>query len=325
MKKHLRKTVSLILVLAMTLAVSVPAFAETKDSGKELKDNGQNIVDNFTKAENTKVIEQAGIATYFFESTNDYTVCIGKYPSGLLDIAYIDKSNPDILYSANIKTGLTTDGSNTFTQSSDSAIDFEKIKSDIIAKIIPMKEESIKKSVSNNLNAKTNNMANNKSDAQMIGESLAKSYGTQYTNKFLTSLSKNGLTAKLYQAKYFNIYDSSIEDFLFDVTWTLAKAAAKLDFNVGTVKALLGSAVALINGEYKIKREVGVHKYNSEVIYYKDVRIGNQSPYRAAREIDFSPYVCPSEGTMIQNKTRDFADSDFNDNVGLLEKGIELY
>lgn len=75
-KKHLRKIVSLVLVLAMTSVISVPGFAETKDSGKEFKNNGQKIVDNFTKAENTKVIEQVGIATYFFESTNDYTVCI---------------------------------------------------------------------------------------------------------------------------------------------------------------------------------------------------------------------------------------------------------
>jgi hypothetical protein len=89
-------------------------------------------------------------------------------------------------------------------------------------------------------------------------------------------------------------------------------------------RAIPSSAIKLVKGEYQISKGVGVSKYYAEVVYYKEVKVGNDSPYRASREIDYTPYVCSAESKVIFNKTQDFADSDYNDNSGLCAKGIEL-
>lgn len=221
-----------------------------------------------------------------------------------------------------MKLNLSNEKNHEQKKSSD--IDFDQIKSKIIDKSIPTNEISLDNLKPRNLINKQSVLRSSSSDAQLIGEELARVNGKQFSNKFLASMSKNGITAKLYQSMYFNIYDGALTDFYFDVGTTLAVAAVTLDISVTLAKSLLGSAVKLVNGEYQISKGAGVSKYYAEVVYYKEVRVGSDSPYRASREIDFTPYVCSSERKVILNKTNDFADSDFNDNRALLEKGIEL-
>jgi hypothetical protein len=319
MKHSFKKLVSLVLVLAISLAVSVPAFAATKDQGKEVKDSGQKVTEI-----NTKTVSKVGEATYYFENTDAYRICIGSYPSGILDIAYLDKSNPDTIYVSNSKSNLYADGKSVQSEKKSSSIDFEQIKSKIIDKSIAMSEIPLDNFQSSTSLKKANVLRSGNSDAQIIGQALAKSYGNQYSSRLKRTLTESGKTANLYSSMYFNIYDGALTDFYFEIGKTLATAAVTLDLTVTVARSLLGSAVKLVKGEYQISRGVGVSKYYAEVIYYKDVRVGSDSPYRASREIDFTPYVCSAENSVILNKTNDFADSDFNDDRGLLEKGIEL-
>ncbi|MCY1715319.1 hypothetical protein [Caproiciproducens galactitolivorans] len=318
MKNCTKKLVSLVLVAAMSLTMSVPGFAAEKDTIHNK---------NSIKSEETVKI---GAATYYYENNNNHRICIGAYPSGLLDIAYIDESNPDILYYENIKSNSFLQTSNDIIKDSENSIknsntiNLKNIASDVISNKIQLKQMSLE-NFKNRALLNSSLYRSGKSDAQLIGENLARTYGNQYSNKLIGSRYDKGLNAKLYEAMYFNIYDAVVQDFFFDVGTTLAVAAVTLSLTVSVAKSLLGSAIKLVKGEYTISKGTGVHKYYAEVIYYKDVRIGSQSPYRASREIDFTPYVCNSEGTVILNKTKDFADDDFNDNGQLLRKGIELY
>lgn len=318
MKHSFKKLVSLVLVAAMSLSMSVPTFAAEKDT---IRNN------NSTKSEETVKI---GTATYYYENSNNYRICIGAYPSGLLDIAYVDGSNPDILYYGSVKSKSLLETRNDFIKDSGYPIrnndttNLKNIASDVISNKIQLKETSLE-NFKNKAILNSSLYRSTKSDAQIIGETLAKNYGNQYSNKLIGSLSDKGLNAKLYQAMYFNIYDKYVQDFFFDIGTTLAVAAVTLSLTVTVAQKLLGSAIKLLNGEYVVSKGTGVHAYYAEVIYYKDVRIGNQSPYRASREIDFTPYVCNNEGSIILNKTKDFADDDFNNNGELLRKGIELY
>jgi hypothetical protein len=82
-------------------------FAETNNE-KAVKDSGQKVTYN-SDGISTKTVTKVGEATYYYEDSNDYRICIGSYPSGIFDIAYLDKSNPDTLYVSNMKLNLSND------------------------------------------------------------------------------------------------------------------------------------------------------------------------------------------------------------------------
>lgn len=72
MKHSFKKLISLVLVLAISFAMAVPAFAETNNE-KAVKDSGQKVTYN-SDGISTKTVTKVGEATYYYEDSNDYRI-----------------------------------------------------------------------------------------------------------------------------------------------------------------------------------------------------------------------------------------------------------
>lgn len=293
-KSILFKIVSLILIMTFVCNTSIFSFAAIETSETPVAEY------------NPSGIEEFGEATYYHNYTDDYRITIGLLSDGRYDIAYLETENPNLIYHSVV-----------FIENMEQPESFEKIEEMVCDGRVDLKTMDINREV---LLTRSGD-----DDANVIGLDLEADRGEPYSDKYIDSLSGGGKTVSLYESMYFDIRDKAIEDFTLKAGLTVAVVATTLKITVAQVTILLKDIIKLVGSEYKLSQSTGVHSYNASVVYYREVRSGNISPYRASRELKYVYYVASGLGTCVHDdNVRDIHDDDFYDTQALLEKGLSL-
>lgn len=141
-----------------------------------------------------------------------------------------------------------------------------------------------------------------------------------YLNYLRASMTKNGVTAKLYHSVTYNIKD-------YDYTFVVAKTALSVLMaltGLPTAKLKLIISLALTaDGIYQTVKDINVGKFDTYAYENKNVMIGDVQPYWAGRTVKWTAIT----GDIGAALTFDYENkhNDFDDNNALLETGLRNY
>lgn len=320
--KIFKKIIALFLSLVLT--TSSFTFAHANNVKYDDENEFDTIIYEESDNEIVELIELDG--TYFyFQDTDEYTLSITKYPSGNVNVVKNDKLNNSLEESI-----ITENQDNEIQMFSardidiisemkllservlDNQIELETDLSHYFENVVTYDEEEV---------IIDGNIHSNRSVASLIDEELSGEFGSPYNDRLRGGLSYRGYSASLYESMHFTRSKYT--------SWFINAGTA-----VGIVASLMGIPTSLVLkiftytsigvGVYSIIADVTGNKYYADVHNNKTVKVKDIYPYRAGRsEYGFCYVGDKSAAYQSRNKVRQ--DYDFDDNTGLMRKGIDNY
>ena len=155
-----------------------------------------------------------------------------------------------------------------------------------------------------------------------INNSLAEVYGAQYTNKYLTSMTRDGYTGYLYEHMTFG--SSPKTSFFFNALASIGIVATA----VGTpITGLLGIAawISAAGGAYQLLKPTDFDQWNSTVYLQKEVKVGTVYPYRAFYDRSLISVTGDRGNAALSSVKSTYKSSDYDNNSSILNTGITNY
>ncbi|MBN2898877.1 MAG: hypothetical protein JXO44_08885 [Clostridia bacterium] len=312
----LNRILSLVLTMSLLSSICIYSFADQSIS--DLSVNGDfKIIERILNddGEVVKEISEYQGNLYYYEKNKDQTIAIDMTRSGQVDIHKKSNSSKNtVIASKTIEATDKVSLKNIQATSKDKVALIQQLRNDVVNGKIQLTEKSYSSSF------EMAEIKSTRSVASKIDDALEEEYGAPYSNKLIAGKSKDGVYAKLYESKSF--YRTKKTSWIINAGTTIGIAAILLGVPQSTIAWIFYTA-STGTGVVSIINDVTGNKYIANVNYNKEVEINDVYPYRAGKTVYSYAYVGDKRAALEYRKTTQ--NSDFSDNIGLLDIGIRNY
>lgn len=286
-------------VVSLSIILSTTALAATvPNSNASAK---VNVISSSTNTNTMREISETSVSTIYFVDTPDYTVT--------LEIPFDEE---------NLSTAYYKDKA-TMTLSTYKDISRELSVDDIV-RMVSLQELSTDDIMPITVVATTRSMSDDEI-ANCIGKKLEADFGTQYVDKALASITRDGYDADLYGTMVFQMRKDF--DIFVPAGLTLSAVAALLSWPA-TLVAQVCTIASLGVGVVGVIQEFTANEYSADVVYDKSAYVNNECTYSVGRTVYHVAYVGDKDCALEYEKTLSTS-LDFDNDFDILEKAIENY
>lgn len=295
--KLFRRIISVVVSLSIILSTTALA-ATVPNSNTSAK---VNVISSSTNTNTMREISETSVSTIYFVDTPDYTVT--------LEIPFDEE---------NLSTAYYKDKA-TMTLSTYKDISRELSVDDIV-RMVSLQELSTDDITPITVVATTRSMSDDEI-ANCIGKKLEADFGTQYVDKALASITRDGYDADLYGTMVFQMYkDFSI---LVPARLAVSAIAALTSWPTKLIQQVC-NVMKLSNGVIGVVEEFMANEYSADVVYDKSAYVNNECTYSVGRTVYHTAYVGDKDCALVYDKTLSTS-SDFDHDFDILEKAIDNY
>lgn len=332
-KKALATSLALLLV-SNSLTLPMVSYAEKSISvsgSESLKLNEE--LDTIEREEVIEETFEINNIKYYFKDTPTYTLTVEMYSNGKKSVSYNDKNENIVYFNENIEDNLkVSDSTNapelTMTNKTLKNNDIEKLKQvaeDVLNNKIELEvfdDYSIKEEPVQAL--KSNVVAANISQSQLIVNLLTKEIGAEFTSKHLATGYYRNHTGYVYQSRIFSgTQTGAILSRVLQAGTGLGVIMSMLSLPKDKTMRLLTFGVSA-TGVISLLTSSTVKTYNAYVTYTKTAKVGSIYPYRSFKEYKTTVHTltktAESTGYVLRYENVDYAD-----NNAIIRKGIDNY
>lgn len=317
-----RVSILSLFVLLFPFLSPITIYAEDINSAKS-NDISNNINSGSTYSE---TFEANGV-TYFYEDTLTYTIVITDSINGEQTISFNDKTqkNDEILYTLS-KQGFNSNNKQISKQSSsdkdpnsiqeikknffNGQINVERIDLDSISVSIPPNDNNFFEINSAGLTG-----------ASAVNREMQKRYGSTFTYRYLTQLTRNGRTGTLYQHRTYGAIPEASR--LFNTLTTIGIIASAFSTPASSLVAL-ASWTSAAGSAYQLARSTTFTEWKATVYLQKLVKVGSIYPYRSYYDRHHKAITGSSGAYVDPQIVRTYKNSDYDNNTSILITGINL-
>ena len=305
----MKKRLSFILALLMIFTSSITVFAYPQLTEEYIFNT---LYESYSNDSIIDLSEYNGVY-YYYEQNGSTVISMRKNIDGTVDIYNNEGGNEIKSYTIDHNTIVSKYNSKLKSSTTNNLLElFSKIKLEIINdNIIPNKVKEINNKLSTNNNLKAGGIDS------LCEDTLIEEFGNEYNDKYITSLTERGYTAKLYEYMSFGFYKDGNK--YINAIIDISELAASFFTLPKIISAIL--FVKTVNGIVYALADQSIASYSTTVYFDKYGKVNNILRYRAGKNEDGTVFIGDkSSYYRYGNTSKDYI---FDNNTSILQKAID--